>query len=41
LGTVRTSFVINPKGLIEKVYKKVKPDLHAEEVLKDFHKLVD
>ncbi len=41
LGTVRTSFLINPKGLIEKVYEKVKPDLHAKEVLKDFHKLVD
>jgi len=35
LGTLRTSFLINPKGIIVKVYEKVKPELHAEEVLTD------
>lgn len=35
LGINRTSFLIDPKGRIAKVYEKVKPDLHAEEVLKD------
>lgn len=35
LGIHRTSFLIDPKGRIAKVYEKVKPDLHAEEVLKD------
>ncbi len=36
LGTMRTSFLINPKGLIAKIYENVKPELHAEEVLLDF-----
>ena len=35
----RTSFLINPKGLIEKVYEKVNPALHAEEILEDIAKL--
>lgn len=35
LGTVRTSFLINPKGIIAKIYPKVKPEAHAEEVLTD------
>ncbi len=35
LGTLRTSFLINPEGKIAKVYEKVKPELHAEEVLTD------
>ena len=35
LGTLRTSFLINPEGKIAKVYEKVKPPLHAEEVLGD------
>lgn len=35
LGIHRTSFLIDPKGRIAKVYEKVKPDLHADEVLKD------
>lgn len=32
---MRTSFLINPEGVIEKVYEKVVPENHAEEVLKD------
>lgn len=35
LGTLRTSFLINPEGKIVKIYEKVKPELHAEEVLTD------
>jgi len=31
----RTSFLINPKGVIEKIYEKVDPSSHAEEIIKD------
>lgn len=34
-GIFRTSFLIAPNGTIEKVYENVKPELHAEQVLKD------
>jgi peroxiredoxin Q/BCP len=33
LGTLRTSFLINPEGKIAKVYEKVAPEAHAQEVL--------
>jgi peroxiredoxin Q/BCP len=39
LGTLRTSFLIDPEGKIRKIYEKVKPELHAEEVLKDLRAL--
>lgn len=39
MGTSRTSFLINPEGMIEKVYEGVKPDLHADMVLKDLTEL--
>lgn len=39
LGTVRTSFLINPEGKIAKVYEHVKPDIHAEMVLGDLEAL--
>ncbi len=39
MGTLRTSFLINPEGKIAKVYEKVKPELHAEEVLTDLKTL--
>ena len=39
LGTLRTSFLINPEGVIVKVYEKVKPEVHAEEVLHDLKEL--
>ena len=29
------SFLINPKGKIVKVYEKVKPEQHADEVIRD------
>ncbi len=35
IGTLRTSFLINPEGKIAKIYKNVDPESHAEEVLKD------
>lgn len=38
-GTRRTSFLINPKGKIVKIYENVKPEIHADEVLKDLKKL--
>lgn len=37
-GTVRTSFLINPQGNVEKIYEKVKPEEHAQEVLDDVNK---
>lgn len=33
--TNRTSFLINPTGNIAKIYEKVKPEVHAEQVLSD------
>ena len=35
MGTKRMSFLIDPKGKIAKIYEKVKPAEHAEEVLRD------
>ncbi len=34
-GTKRTSFLINPKGRIAKIYQNVKPLVHAQQVLED------
>ncbi|OGZ41326.1 MAG: hypothetical protein A3C80_03275 [Candidatus Ryanbacteria bacterium RIFCSPHIGHO2_02_FULL_45_43] len=39
MGTARESFLINPKGVIAKVYEKVKPAEHADEVLVDVNTL--
>ncbi|HIX15504.1 MAG TPA: thioredoxin-dependent thiol peroxidase [Candidatus Hungatella pullicola] len=33
MGVVRSTFVIDEKGIIEKVYEKVKPDTNAAEIL--------
>lgn len=38
-GIVRNSYLINPDGKIAKIYEKVKPATHAEEVLKDIKEL--
>ncbi len=38
-GTKRISFLINPQGKVAKVYEKVNPATHAEEVLKDIREL--
>jgi peroxiredoxin Q/BCP len=35
LGTMRTSFLIDEKGKIAKIYEGVKPAVHAAEVLAD------
>jgi peroxiredoxin Q/BCP len=39
LGTIRTSYLIDPQGKIAKVYPKVKPATHAVEVLTDLANL--
>lgn len=39
-GTKRTSFLINPKGKIAKIYEEVKPELHPLEVLADMAALI-
>ena len=33
MGVVRTTYVIDENGVIEKVFNKVKPNLNAEEIL--------
>jgi peroxiredoxin Q/BCP len=33
MGVVRSTFVIDEQGIIEKVYPKVKPDTNAAEIL--------
>ena len=40
MGTHRMSFLISPKGKIAKVYEKVKPAEHANEVLEDLRAMV-
>ena len=39
MGTLRQSFLIDPKGKVAKIYKDVKPEMHAEEVLEDVKKM--
>jgi peroxiredoxin Q/BCP len=39
-GILRVSFLINPEGDIVKKYDKVKPEIHAGEVLEDIKKLI-
>lgn len=39
MGIVRNSFLIDPKGKIVKIYEKVKPEIHADEVLNDLREL--
>lgn len=35
IGILRKSYLIDPAGKIKKIYPKVNPETHAEEVLKD------
>lgn len=35
MGISRSTFIIGPDGVLEKVYRKVKPETHADEVLAD------
>lgn len=39
MGTNRVSYLIDPAGRIAKVYEKVKPEEHADEVLHDVNQL--
>jgi peroxiredoxin Q/BCP len=39
MGTLRTSFLINPRAQIEKIYEAVKPADHSKEVLDDLHQI--
>ncbi|MCA9402286.1 MAG: thioredoxin-dependent thiol peroxidase [Candidatus Omnitrophica bacterium] len=39
LGINRSSFLIDPKGKIAKIYAKVKPEEHADEVLADLKEI--
>lgn len=41
MGILRNTYLINPKGEIEKEYKNVKPELHSKEILKDMSLLVE
>jgi peroxiredoxin Q/BCP len=40
-GILRQSFLVDPQGKIAKVYAKVRPEEHAEEVLADVRELAD
>ena len=33
MGVVRSTYIIDEKGMVEKVMPKVKPDTNAEEIL--------
>jgi peroxiredoxin Q/BCP len=35
MGVFRHSFIIDPAGMVQKIYRKVKPEPHADEVLTD------
>lgn len=39
IATKRISYLINPDGIIEKIYEKVIPEKHAEEVIRDVERL--
>ncbi len=38
-GILRMTFLIDPKGVIQKVYENVKPSEHAEAILRDYETL--
>lgn len=40
MGILRNTYLINPKGEIQKEYKGVKPNLHNEEILMDLKELI-
>lgn len=41
MGILRNTYLINPKGEIQKEYKGVKPEFHNEEVLKELNEVID
>jgi thioredoxin-dependent peroxiredoxin len=36
MGVIRSTFLVNEKGIVFKVFKKVKPLGHSQEVLNEF-----
>lgn len=40
-GVLRTTYVIDPQGIIQKVYEQVKPEEHASEIINDIQMLKD
>jgi thioredoxin-dependent peroxiredoxin len=40
MGISRNTFVIDPDGKIAKIYRKVKPELHATEILADLESMM-
>lgn len=38
-GTLRTSFLIDPEGIVAKIYEDVKPEVHAAQVIEDLGEL--
>lgn len=40
MGITRSSFIIDPSGKLEKIYRKVKPEPHVAEVVADIDELV-
>jgi thioredoxin-dependent peroxiredoxin len=41
MAILRTTFLIDPTGIIKKVYENVTPEDHAEQILSDFQALGD
>ncbi len=39
MGITRSTFIIGPDGKLAKIYRKVKPEPHAQEVLQDIAEL--
>jgi peroxiredoxin Q/BCP len=39
LGTARTTFILDPQGVVVKIYEKVKPDGHAQQIIADLKNL--
>ncbi|MCU0524882.1 MAG: thioredoxin-dependent thiol peroxidase [Elainella sp. Prado103] len=39
MGISRNTFLIDPEGIIQRIYRKVKPENHATEVLSDLAQL--
>jgi peroxiredoxin Q/BCP len=40
-GILRTTYIIDPQGVIKKVYEQVKPDEHAQQIIADIQALKD
>jgi peroxiredoxin Q/BCP len=39
MRTQRSTFIINPEGVVVKVYSKVNPEGHAQQIIDDLHTL--